>query len=154
MAAGPFTLYNANTDDLRLQDLTGATVKMALVESTYTPNIGTSGDSLWATVSGDEVANGGGYTTGGETLANDAVTAITDGWNYDSDPVSWTASGGGIPAFRYFVMYVSGTLWGKTDPLIGYFLGDSTPADIPATTAGNTVGATPAAGGWFDLTQP
>jgi len=38
-----------------------------------------------------------------------------------------------------------------TNPLVGYFVGDSTPADIPATTVGNTLTLTCPSGGWFDL---
>jgi hypothetical protein len=48
-------------------------------------------------------------------------------------------------------MYLSGTVWGQVNPLIGYFLGDSTPADIPLTTAGNTITVNQNAAGWFDL---
>lgn len=154
MAAGTFILYRANLDDLSIQSLLGATVKLALVDSDYTPNAANNGHSLWADVSADEIANGDGYTTGGETVANDATNLVTNGHNYTSDNVEWTASGSGIPAWRYGVMYVLGTLWGKTNPLIGYFVGDSTPADVPLTTAGNPLTITVPGAGWFDLTQP
>lgn len=151
MASGVFTLYSANKDDLRINDLLSATVKLALVTSSYTPNTASNGHELWATVSANELPNGGGYTTGGATLGTKAANAITNGFNFDSADPSWTASGGGIPAHRYYVMYVSGSLWGKTDPLIGYFIGDNTPADIPLTTAGNPLAVTVHANGWFDL---
>jgi hypothetical protein len=153
MAAGTFTLYRANLDDLRMQDLTGATVKLALVSSAYTPDAANTGHDEWADVSANEIANGNGYTTGGETLTNDAVSTTTNGWKYDADDVPWTASGGNIPAWRYGVLYVSGALWGKTSPLIGHFLGDSTPADVPATSSGNTLTVAWNASGVFTLTQ-
>ena len=153
MAAGTFTLYRANLDDLRMQDLVGATVKIALVSSAYTPDAANTGHDEWADVSANEIANGNGYTTGGATLANDAVSTITNGHKYDSDDPAWTASGGSIPAWRYAVMYVSGSLWGKTNPVIGYFLGDSTPADVPATTDGNPLTIQVNANGWFGVTQ-
>lgn len=153
MAAGTFTLYRANLDDLRMQDMIGATVKLALVTSAYTPDATNVGHDLWADVSANEIANGNGYTTGGATLANDAVSTITNGWKYDSDDVTWTATGGSIPAWRYGVMYLSGTVWGMVDPVIGYFLGDSTPADVPATTTGNPLTITVNANGWFGVTQ-
>jgi hypothetical protein len=79
------------------------------------------------------------------------ATAITNGFMFDSADPSWTASGSGIPAHRYYVMYVVGTLWGKTNPLIGYFIGDNTPADIPLTASGNPLTVTVNASGWFDL---
>lgn len=152
MAADNFTLYEANLDDMRINDLIGATVKVALVTSSYTPSSGTGGHDEWADVSANEIANGNGYTTGGFTIT-DSASAVTGGWKYDSDDPTWTASGGNIPAWRYAVMYVSGSLWGKTNPVVGYFVGDSTPADIPATVSGNPLTITVHADGWFDLTQ-
>lgn len=153
MAVGTFTLFRANLDDMRMQDLLGATVKMALVTSAYTPDATNTGHATWSNVSANEIANGNGYTTGGATVATDTVTAITNGWEYDSASPTWTAAGGNIPAFRYFVMYVVGALWGKTDPLIGYVLGDDTPADVPATTSGNPLTINPSANGWFRITS-
>jgi len=50
------------------------------------------------------------------------------------------------------VLYVSGSLWSMTNPLIGYFLGDTTPADVPATTVGNSLTINCPANGWFDIT--
>lgn len=152
MPAGTFTLFKANIDDLRMQDLVGATVKMMLVTSSYTPNAATDGHSVLADIT-NEIANGNGYTTGGAALANKAVTAVTNGWKYASDNIAWTASGSGIPAWRYAIMYVDGSLWGKTSPLLGYFVGDNTPADIPLTTAPNPLTINCPANGWFDNKQ-
>jgi hypothetical protein len=152
MPAGAFTLYQANADDINNADLLTATVKVALVSSAYTPSAGTSGHDEWADISANEIANGNGYTTGGVTLASLASTAITGGWKFASGNAVWTASGGNIPAWRHAVMYVSGTLWGKTNPVVGYFLGDNAPADIPATTSGNTLTLTCPTDGWFTTT--
>jgi len=150
-AAGTFLIYTRNIDIINIGDLLSATVKFALVTSSYTPDYDeTTGHHLWSAVSANEIANGNGYTTGGATLANKAKTAIVNGFLFDSDDVVWTASGGSIPAWRYAVMYVSGSLWGLTNPLIGSFIGDSAPADIPATTAGNNLTLTGPSGGWFD----
>lgn len=152
MAAGTFLIYGENKDRISQRDLLTATVKLALVTSAYTPNIASNGHGVWADVSANEIAAGFGYTAGGVTLATDVSTAISGGFKYSSDPAVWTAAGGSIPVHRYYVMYVVGTLWGLTDPLVGYFLGDSTPADVPVTTTGNTLTATPNANGWFDFT--
>ena len=152
MAAGAFTLYSRNKDDLRVNDLTGAVVKVALVASTYTPNTDSStGHSLWADVSANQIAGVNGYTTGGQALAADVATAIAGGFKYSSSNVVWTAAGGSIAAWRYAVVYVEGTLWSMTNPLVGYFVGDSTPADIPATSDTNTLTLAVPAGGWFDI---
>ena len=153
MAAGTLTLYSKNKDDIRVNDITGATVKMALVSSAYTPDTNSStGHSVWADASANEITAANGYSAGGIALSSMAATAITGGFKFSSANPVWTASGGSIAAWRYAVMYVLGTLWGMTNPLIGYFLGDSTPADIAATTSGNTLTQTCPANGWFDAT--
>jgi hypothetical protein len=52
-----------------------------------------------AATGGTEVANGNGYTTGGATLANVAVTTVTtNDAKFDADDVTWAASGGAIAA--------------------------------------------------------
>ena len=152
MAVGIFTFFAKNLNKLNIDDLLGATVKMALVTSSYTPNSASNGHDEWADVSTNEIANGNGYTTGGATLANDVAGAITGGYKYSSDNVVWTATGGSLPAWRYAVLYVSGSLWGLTNPLLGYFLGDTTPADVPETTENNTLTLVCPADGWFDVT--
>lgn len=153
MAAGPFIIFRKNIDDIRLNDLLGAVVKVALVTNSYTPNASNTGHSLWSEISANEIANGNGYVTGGYTLTTDTVNAVTNGFNYDSEDPTWNATPAAIPAWRYAVMYVLGTLWGMTNPVIGYFLGDSTPADVPATTAGNPLAIAVHASGWFNNTQ-
>lgn len=149
MTANAMVLYSANKDDLRMQDLVGATIKVMLVSSAYTPNAATGGHSVLADIT-NELANGNGYTTGGYAVGTNTVTAITNGWKFSTTDASWTGSGTGIPAWRYAIMYVSGTLWGKTNPLIGYILGDNTPADIPLTASGVPLSISCPAGGWFD----
>jgi hypothetical protein len=153
MAAGTITLFASNLDDLNPNDLVGATVKVALVTSSYTPNAAYDGHDEWADVSANEITTAGGYAAGGATLANDAATGITGGFKYDADDVTWTAAGGSIDAWRYAVIYVSGSLWGKTSPVIGYFLGDSTPADVPATPTANNLTIQWNAPGIFDVTK-
>lgn len=145
MAAGTFTLYNhvaASIGDGTI-DLDGDTFKIALLDSGYTPS---AAHDEWADVSGDEIANGAGYTTGGGTL-----TGVTWGQTggvstFDSDNFVWTASGGSITA-RYAVINDV-----TANKLIGYYLLDTAPADITATD-GNTFTVGPhASNGWFQLT--
>lgn len=58
-----------------------------------------------AGVGGTEATTGTGYTAGGETLANVAVTTVTtNDAKFDADDVTWTASGGSITA-SYAVIY-------------------------------------------------
>lgn len=154
MAAGPVVLFRKNLDRLSLVDLAGATVKLALVTSSQTMDSTNTGNSLWADMSANEIAAGANYTAGGWTLASLAVATITNGFKFSSASVSQAVSSGTVPAWRYAVIYVSGTLWGRVNPVIGYFLGDSTPADVPATTTSNTpLQLNCPATGWFGLTE-
>lgn len=150
MAAGAFIF----PDKAKLNMFEGATgllktgsanYRMALVSSAWTPVNGT--DEVWADMSANEIANGNGYTTGGGTLANVVLNQTTGTVKFTCDAFVWTASGGSIPAWRRGVVYYLGTLNGKVNPIIGHFLGDSTPADIPATSSGNTLTVTPNASG-------
>lgn len=58
-----------------------------------------------AATGGTEHANANGYTTGGATLANVAVTTVTtNDAKLDADDVTWSASGGSIAA-AYAILY-------------------------------------------------
>lgn len=130
---------------------TAANFRLALVSSAWTPNNTT--DELWSVASGSEIANGNGYTTGGATPATISLTQTSGVVKFTwSTAVVWTASGSGIPAWRRAVLYYLGTLNGKVNPLVAHFLGDSTPADIPLTTSGNTITITPNASGVLTIT--
>lgn len=151
MTASNVTLFSKNKDDINVTDIIGATIKVALVSNSWTPDATVTGNSVWADMSANEVS-GNGWTAGGITLASLVATAITGGFKFASGNAAATASGGSIGAWRYGVIYVSGSLWGMTNPVIGYFTGDNTPADIPATTVGNTLTIACPANGWFDAT--
>lgn len=152
MAAGNFTFFTRNFDALNIDDLVAADVRLALLTSAFVPDTDeTTGQHIWGDVSGNEIAAGNGYAAGGQALGSKAVNAIAQGYAFDSADVVWNASGGDIPAHRYAVMRVNGSLWGKVDPIIGYILSDNTPADIPATTDGNSLTYQAPAAGWFDV---
>lgn len=105
---------NAVGDTYKLKLLTAATFSAA-----HTTLAGTGGT---------EVANGNGYTTGGATLANVAVTTVsTNDAAFDADDVAWTASGGSLAA-------AFGILYNDTDtndPPVAFidFDGTKTAAD-------------------------
>lgn len=152
-APSAFQFYAININVEKMSDLTGATIKMLLTTSTYVPNTTNAGDSALANVT-NELANGNGYTTGGVTLSSPTVaTFSTTGYKFSTGAATWTASGTGIPAWRNAVLYVSGSLWGITSPLLAYSIGDSTPADVPITQPGNTLQINCPANGWFNITR-
>ena len=154
MASGAFVipdlaklnLFNATN----LLNATAANFRLALVSSAWTPNNTT--DELWAVASGSEIANGQGYATGGLVPPSIVLSQTAGVVKFTSSPVVWTATGTGIPAWRRAVLYYLGTLNGKVNPLVAHFLGDSTPADVPLTTAGNTLTATMNASGIISAT--
>lgn len=152
MAVGTITIFSKNKDDIRFNDILAATVNLALITSGWTPDSTVTGNSIFADASANEIAASGGYSAGGIALSSKAVTSIAGGFKFASADNIWTASGGGIAAWRYGLLYVVGTLWSMTNPLIGYFLGDTTPADTPATTAPNTLTVQVPAAGYFDIT--
>lgn len=129
---------------------TAANFRVALVSSAWTPVNST--DELWSVASGNEIANGNGYTTGGLVPPSAALTQSAGVVKFTSSPVVWTATGTGIPAWRRAVLYYLGTLNSKVNPILAHFLGDSTPADIPLTTATNTLTITMNASGILTLT--
>lgn len=104
-------------------DLDTDTIKIALVTSSYTPS---TAHTQWSDASSYEVSSGSGYTTGGVTLASPVATNS----NIDYADPTWTAL---TKTFRYGVCYKSGSGGGLTNPLLLYFLFDTTPADIVNT---------------------
>ena len=155
MAAGKYIAPDlALLADFSASGLLGANAanyRLALITSAWTPNNAT--DTNYANVSGSELPTGGGYTAGGGTLTGVTLTQVAGVIKFTSAPFVWTASGGGIPAWRRAVVYFLGTLNAVVNPMVGYFLGDGTNIDVPATTAGNTLTVTQNALGIFGATQ-
>ena len=113
MAFTLFTKFPANVfggetaGETKSFDFLSVTTKAALVTSSYTPNQDT--DELWtdAGISSNEVANGNGYTTGGNTCASPSITTTAASNRMEfkvNSPAAWTASGAGF-SFRYIVVY-------------------------------------------------
>lgn len=152
MAAGAF-IFPAKAklnffNGTNLLNANAANFRLALVTSSYTPSDGDSGHEVWADASANEIAAGNGYSAGGIALTSVSLALNgSGGVKFTAAASVWTASGGSIPAWLRGVVYYLGTLNSKVNPLVGHFLGDSTPADIPATTAGNTLTVTPNASG-------
>ena len=96
-------VYNNFKEEVKegVFDLVNDTVKIALLDNTYTPNVDTH--TAWADVSANEVS-GTGYTTGGATLANKTVTQdnTDDEGVFDADDVTWSSA---TITARYAVIY-------------------------------------------------
>jgi hypothetical protein len=124
-------------------DLDTHTFKAVLTNSA--PTAGTN--TVLADIT--QIANGNGYTTGGNTLGT-VTWAETGGgtgiWQFTSADSVWTASGGSIATFRYVVVY-DDTPTSPADPLVGYLDYGS---GVTITT-GNTFTVDVGANGWFRL---
>ena len=129
-----------------------ANFKMALLTSAYTPDNSDTGNEVYGDLSANEITAGNGYTAGGIALTGVTITQTGGTVKFTSNAATWTATGGSIAAWRRGMVYYIGTLNGKVNPLVGHFLGDTTPADIPATTVGNTLTVTPSASGILTAT--
>ena len=103
------------TTSARRVDWATDTIKAALCTSSFTPAQDTQDfyDDLT-----NEVANGNGYTTGGETLGTKSVNydASTNVMSLRAATTSWTSA---TFTCRYAVVYKD-TGSGGTSPLLGY----------------------------------
>ncbi len=98
------SIYNQAKHDIldSTLDLDGDTLKVALLNNSATF---TATNTVFSDVSANELANGNGYTTGGVTLANKAVTHSGGTSTFDADDAVWTASGGSIGPTYKAVIY-------------------------------------------------
>ena len=144
MAASAWRFPDSAAQDLYngTFDLDSDTFLMALFLSTS--NIGT-GSTTYAGLT-NEHANANGYTTGGISLGQLALSGGPTVTVDETTNPQWTASGGSITA-RWAVIYESG---GR---ILCYSLLDTTPADVTATD-GNTFTVTFHASGIFTAAYP
>lgn len=126
-------VFNLNSD----------TIKVMLVTSAYTfdashevlADVKASPDPEVVAVASPS----NGYTTGGETLGTPHLTEHTDSPNqsaWDAPDLTWAALDA---TFRGGVIYASGSVGGFTDPLIGYILFDTSPADVVVSGVDYTI---------------
>ena len=95
----------------------------------------------YADVSASELADGDGYTTGGATLANVAVTEddTDDRCEITWDNAAWTASGGSVGPTPGAIIFDDTVTTPQADPVVGYinFGGEQTQADGGVATVSN-----------------
>lgn len=108
MAEGDGHIYNEFCEELFKGSYNlangGDTIKLILVTG---HSLDIDNDTTYASVSADE-CSGTGYSAGGETLTNQAVTKdnTNDRADFDADDVTWSSldvSGGGDP--DYTILY-------------------------------------------------
>lgn len=150
-APSAMTLFQAFKADLGngTHDLDTNAYVCCLMPSSWTPNAATQ--AVWADISASELATANGYTQGGVSLGACTYnqTAGTAAFKSAANP-AWTGSGAGFAA-RYYVIRANGTYNTKVNPLIGYGLLDSAPADV-TFAPGNQITLTMNAAGWLTNT--
>lgn len=111
-------LYNFGKGELLKGniDLENDTIKVALVTSTYTPNVDTHDD--FADVTNEVSATG--YTAGGAALTNASVTVddTNDRAEFDANDTVWTITGS-LTAAAAIVYKDTGSA--ASSPLLAYF---------------------------------
>lgn len=68
-----------------------------------------------------QIANGNGYTTGGEAVANTGYTQSGGTATFVGDQVVWTASGSAMANFRYVALYDDTVASPVVDPLVAFW---------------------------------
>jgi hypothetical protein len=143
---GSFRWYDSGIEKILASPaaLTADDIKIALLTSSYTPNV----DHVYYDVSiTNEVANANGYTTGGQSLTNKTLTYDASGvGKFSSDNTLWTVTSGSIVS-RYWIMYNNTPSSNK--PLFCYGhcnYNSGTPLDLTATI---TFGILLGVNGWF-----
>lgn len=145
------TLFNAARfymGNSTFGDVTARTWKVTLHTSAFAP---TTAMQVYANLT-NELPTNFGYTNGGYTLTGMTWGPITSPVvNMQASPAlaQWAAVGGSIAA-RYAVIRAVGTLNSFVDPLLLWYLLDTTPADVTATS-GNTLQIAFNAAGIFQI---
>lgn len=118
MAAGAFTVYsNAALEIGKGQmNLATDTYVVTLINNSYTPAPNT--DSLWSSVSADELTTANGYTAGGITLSQTFVLATATSTFTATSP-AWTLFSAGPFRYGVIVRRAGGSLAGS-DLLLCY----------------------------------
>ena len=155
MAMGTFTFFDVAT--LWEADGTGLIVPsntFNMILTTSTQALTSSTIQVYADFTA-ELTTTGGYTLGGVALTGASLTRSggTTTFTFTGPSPDWTASGGGIAAWRYWAVYVNATLNGHVKPAVGFALGDGTNIDVPATAAPNTITVIPGGSGLFTITH-
>ena len=110
-----FTKFNSFVDFLAKGglDLATDTLKVML---TNTAPVATNGK--YSDISGNELANGDGYTTGGSVVAGVALTNANGTETLAVGQTVFQSNGGSMGPFRYAVYYDASA---ANNPLIGFY---------------------------------
>ena len=105
-----------------------------------------------------QISSGNGYTTVTNAAGAEAANATfaetgagTGIWQFTTDDIVFTASGGSIAQFRYPVLCSSSTTDASNNPVLIGYLDYGSAVDL---TTGNTFTVNVGTNGWFQITVP
>jgi hypothetical protein len=135
-----FNIWVQNAGD-GIYDLNADSIYLMLTDTV--PNVGDTvynhtAAQVQSVSNAAEIAGGNGYTQGGAIISSTAYSQSSGLATLTGTGPTWTASGGSIATFRYFVAYdlTAGTV--TTRPLLGWWDYGS----ALTITSGNTITAT------------
>lgn len=148
-AAQAFNKFNLFVDDLSkgALDLNTDTVKAML---TNTAPVATN--HCYSDISGNELASGDGYTTGGAAVTGTGVSNSSGTETMTAAATTWTSVTGNMGPFRYVVYYDSAPLGNGSascKTLIGYY--DNGSSITLNGANGDTFASTPNSGDLLTL---
>lgn len=108
MAQGDFTLFEEFADRLgeKEHDFVNDTFKLGIIDNTTAP---TASDATpqWGDYSANEVSTSGGYTAGGETIANQSWSEADGTATFDGDDITFAQNGSGFTSAYWGILYNS-----------------------------------------------
>lgn len=98
-------------------DFANDVFQIIIMDSGFAFNV--DDDAEYSDVSAEELANGNGYTTGGETLAGVSVTEddVNDRCSIEWNNASWTAAGGPVGPTPGAIIFDDTVV---NDPIVGF----------------------------------
>lgn len=116
MNGGQDTTGSSTAGAARVVDFDTDTIKVALVTSTYTPDV--TNHAAFNSITNE--VSGTGYSAGGATLSSPTLTESAGTTTFDAGDVTISQNAGGFTNARYAILYKS-TGVAATSTLIGYW---------------------------------
>lgn len=106
-SAASFNKTNLFIDDLAKGALNLSTDTIKVMLTNTAP---TASNHCYSDVSGNELANGDGYTTGGATVSGTGLSNSSGTESFAASATTWTSNTGNMGPFQYVVYYDSNPL--------------------------------------------
>lgn len=128
MARGDFIIFEEFALNIGLEEFQLETdvLKLGIVDSTITP-AADDATPTWGDYSANEVSTGGGYTAGGEIVANNTYTEAAGVGTLDGDNIVIAQDGSGFTDAYWGILYDDTN---ATDMAIGFYEFDGPVSEV------------------------